>query len=151
MLAASIRISVARRGQPQTPAFDTFGDLLDPLIRAGQTIIDPNRFVADHRLARDAAELSYLVLRVPFIAAGVLHAQTVTATVRREHQAFYRRVLRCGIAAEPRPYPTLIKPLSLMMVDYPAESATVLKRYPFFAQQLREREMFAETLGLIAS
>ena len=87
-------------------------------------------------MARVFPDLPCLVLRVPFLAAGWFGMDVVTATIRREHEAFYRRVLRMT----PRAYPSLLKPLGLMTVDYRQEAPNVLRRYPFFAPRAGEAE-----------
>ena len=53
--------------------------------------------------------------------------------------AFYQRVLGYRMAAAPRRYPTLVKPLALMIANFRAEEANVLRRYPFFASSRAER------------
>jgi hypothetical protein len=137
-LAASVRVHVVCTAHASSPALETFGSELEHYLKAGHTIIDPNRFVAAHALSRLFPELPYIALRIAFIAAGYFDATIVTATVRKEHAAFYRRVLRCTAVTTPRPYPTLIKPLGLMTVDYRVEAPAVLARYPFFAAQTGE-------------
>lgn len=132
-MIASIRLHIIDRHVRSSPAAHAFADALGPLIDDGMTIVDPNRFVADRSVGRHLPELPYVVLRLPFMAAGYFDADIVTATVRQEHAAFYRKILRCQQVCAPRSYPTLIKPLGLMMVDYPNEHRTVLSRHPCFA------------------
>lgn len=138
VLAASIRVHVVTAEDPVSLAMEVFPEELAPYLAAGETLIDPNRFVTAHAMSRLFPDLPYVALRTPFIAAGHFGAAAVTATVRKDHAAFYRRVLRCRPVAPPRPYPTLVKPLGLMTVDYPAEHQAVLARYPFFAAQSGE-------------
>jgi hypothetical protein len=106
-------------------------------VAAGRSILDPNRFVLD--TTQPFPELRFVLLRVAFLAAEWFGVDLATATVRREHQAFYRRVLRYRVAAEARAYPTLRTPLSLMVADFPAERRAVVDRYPFF--KARNQEM----------
>jgi hypothetical protein len=61
--------------------------------------------------------------------------------VRAEHQAFYRRTFNHRPICEPRPYPLLAKPISLMTVHYPAVADQVHQRYPFFRSTFFERRM----------
>ena len=130
---ATIRLHVVSAAHERSPTCAAFSDVLHPLIESGEMLIDPTRFAIDHIAARDYPELPYAVLRLPFIAAGQFGAQRVLAAVRKEHMAFYARVLRCKLAGAPRPYLQLTKPLGLMIVDYPSEAPRVLSRYPFFA------------------
>lgn len=102
------------------------------LLAAGQILIDPTRFAVDAEVARRFPELSYITLRIPFLAAGHFSAQTAIAAVRLEHMPFYRRVLRYVQVAASRSYPQLSKPLGLMLVDYPRNAPAVVRQYPFF-------------------
>ncbi len=142
-LAASIRLHLASPRDPVSPALSAFPDHLATVLGRGQAFIDPSRFVVDAGIGRETPGLHLGVLRLPFIAAGHLGADFVTATVRQEHEAFYRRVLNCSRVCPPRPYPTLLKPLGLMMVDYAEQAPRVLTRYPFFASRKGEEHLFA--------
>lgn len=147
-LAASIRIHVVTPRLAVSPALQAFPEILRVVLEDGKDFVDPNRFVADYSMSRAYPELPYAVLRLPFIAADYFGAEFVTATVRAEHQAFYRRILRLSPVSEPRLYPTLIKPLSLMMVNFPRERCAVLARYPFFEARVGEVEyLFQASLG----
>lgn len=132
MLTSSLRICVATRRMPDTPAVDAFPDLLKPEIANGKTIVDPNRFVADPACAARYPILPYMTLRLAFLACEHFDADIGTATVRKEHEAFYRRTFLHTSLCEPRPYPTLTKPLGLMAVDHHSMRDRVFQRYPFF-------------------
>jgi hypothetical protein len=73
------------------------------------------------------------------MAAEHFRADFVSATVRKEHQAFYKRELHLAVVCPARPYPTLVKPLGLMLVDYKKEGGNVLRRRPFYESSARER------------
>lgn len=150
-LSSSIRISVATKDFPSTPAVDAFPDLLEPELENGKLIVDPNRFVADPNLDKRIPELPYLTVRLGYVACGYFQADIGTATVRKEHQAFYRRVFLQNPMCEPRPYPSLIKPLSLMAADYPLVRERIFQRYPYFRSTLAEgRRLFAGSEALLA-
>ena len=70
-----------------------------------------------------------------------LSGHLVLATVREEHQAFYRRVFGHRVICEPRHYPSLTKPISLMALDYPLSRERVLHNRPFFRSTFFERRM----------
>ena len=139
VLTSSFRLHVANRDYPDMPANQVFKDFLDPEIAAGKTIIDPTRFVVDPAMARVYPDLPYVTVRIGHMAAEHFDADIVLATVRAEHQAFYKRVFGHTVVCEPRPYPSLTKPISLMMLDYPAERLKIVQRYPFFASSVAER------------
>jgi hypothetical protein len=143
-LASSLRISVASPEHPETPAVDAFGDLLLPEIAQGKVIVDPNRFVADPANKNRYPELPYLTVRLGYVACGYFNADIGTATVRSEHRAFYRRVFLQKSLCEPRPYPTLTKPLCLMAADYHAVRERIFQRYPQFRSTHSEQHALFE-------
>lgn len=147
LLASSLRISVASPENPDTPAVDAFGDILRPMLAEGKIIVDPNRFVADPLRETRIPELPYVTLRLAYVACAYFNADIGTATVRREHQAFYRRVFMHVPLCPPRHYPTLIKPLGLMAVNFPEMREKVFQRYPFFRSSFFERRMLFERHG----
>lgn len=140
-LVGSIRLHVSSRSYPDLPALGVFADILGPEIEAGKTIIDPTRFVVDHHAARLYPELPYVTTRIGWMAGEHFAADAILATVRSEHQAFYRRVFGHQVLADARPYPTLVKPLSLMKLDYFGMKDDVHRRYPFFRSTGFERRM----------
>jgi hypothetical protein len=73
------------------------------------------------------------------MAGEYFNADYLLATVRAEHQAFYRRVFGGKLVCEPRSYPGLGKPISMMMSPRNEVMAYVMRRYPFFASSALER------------
>lgn len=138
-LCSSIRISVTLPTLSVIPGLSVFPDHLEPEIAASKILVDPTRFVADAEAARRYPALAYATLRIAFLAGGHFNADYVLATVRREHQAFYKRVLMCGPVCPPRHYPSLTKPIALMKVHYPTMWGKVAQRYPFFHSTVAER------------
>jgi len=138
-LCSSMRIHVGTRDYPDMVATDVFGDFVRPELEAGKTIVDPTRFVVDPMMAGRHPELPYVTVRIGHMAAEYFDADIVLATVRSEHQAFYKRVFGHTTVCLPREYPTLIKPLSLMMLDYPAKRLRIAQRYPFFTSAKSEQ------------
>jgi hypothetical protein len=147
-LASSIRISLATRDNPETPAIDAFRDLLEPQLARGKVIVDPNRFVADPLRKDKFAELPYMTVRLGYVACAYFNADIGTATVRQEHQAFYRRVFLQEALCAPRPYPTLTKPLCLMAADYLSVRERIFERYPCFRSSYFERRKLFERSSL---
>jgi hypothetical protein len=145
-ILSSIRICVSSPEHPITPAVEAFPDFLEREVERGKIIIDPNRFVADAAAARAFPELPYLTVRLAYLANTYFDGDIGTATARREHQAFYRRVFGCRPVSEPRPYPTVTKPLILMTVDCRSVAGhrKVLAQYPYFRSTFFERRMLFE-------
>ena len=143
-LRSSLRVSVATPDNDETPAVDAFRDLLGPELAKGKVIVDPNRFVADPLSRAEYPELPYLTVRLGYLACGYFNADIGTATVRAEHQAFYRRVFLQKSLCEPRPYPTLTKPLCLMAADYLSIRDKVFARFPMMRSSSIERQRLFE-------
>lgn len=146
-LASSIRISVASPEYPDTPSMGVFPDLLEPELAQGKVFVDPTRFVADPSRAKRFPELPYMTLRLAYVACSYFHADVGLATVRTEHQGFYRRMFMHQALSEPRLYPGLIKPICLMAVDFPRMRDAVFARYPYLRSSYFERRKLFERTG----
>lgn len=144
ILASSIRVSVASPANPSSPSADVFSDILGPQIARGKVIVDPTRFVADPERARRFPELPYVTVRLGYVACGYFNADIGLATVRAEHQAFYRRVFLQEALCEPRLFPGLLKPVGLMAANYPLIRERVFQRFPYMRSSEFERRMLFE-------
>jgi len=149
-LVSSIRLNVATPEHPQLPALNVFSDILLPEIEAGRVVVDPTRFVVDPKIARMVPKISYATVRLGWLACEYFDAYHGLATVRVEHQAFYKRLFGHELLAEPRDYPTLKKPISLMSLKFQEEKARVMRRYPFLRSTFFERRMLFERGSTIA-
>ncbi len=149
-LAGSIRIHVPTNERPECPSLEAFPDFLRPELDAGKVIIDSSRFVSDDTLSRRYRGLPYAISRLSGMAAHHFEADHLLAAVRPEHQAFYRRTFHHRLVCEPRPYPGLTRPLSLMTADYQAYVDQVHRRFPFFRSTFFERRMLFEHEPLAA-
>lgn len=138
-LTSALRLHILKDESAYSPAVETFGEILKPMLADRKVIIDPNRFVADYDIAHAYPELPYLTLRLANLAATKYHADFVTMTVRAEHQAFYRRGFFAKVVCPPRPYPLLSKPISLLLVDYRADKDRIEARHPYWKSNLEER------------
>lgn len=137
-LASSLRLHISSPEHPEGPATSVFPDILMPEIERGQVIVDPTRFVTDFALARQYPELPYATVRLAFLASEHFSADFVLATVRVEHQAFYRRMFGFRALCEPRRYPSLAKPISLMAIHCETTRAGILRRNPFLVSSPEE-------------
>src|SRR5215475_10022517 len=149
-LVSSIRLHVAHGKLYALPALGVFADLLAPEIAVGRTIIDPTRFVIDRTASRRYPELCYVTTRLAVLASDYFSTDLLLATVRSEHQAFYRRVFGHRLACEPRHYPPLSKPICLMALGYPLARERLLQRLPFFRSTVLERRtLFTRSPGVV--
>jgi len=138
-LASSLRLHVARIVDAPLPAITVFPDILAPRLQQGQVIIDPTRFVTRLDFSRRFAEMPYLTVRPGWMAGEFFKADFILATIRAEHQGYYRRVFGHVGWGAARDYPTLKKPIACMGLDYFAMRERVEQRYPFYRSTLAER------------
>jgi hypothetical protein len=117
--------------------------LLKPELAKGKVMVDPTRFVAEPTRASKFPELPYMTLRLAYVACQYFNADIGLASVRAEHQAFYRRIFLHTLAP-PRDYPGLIKPISLMAIDFPDQRDRVFARFPHLRSSYFERRMLFE-------
>lgn len=140
ILTSSIRITVASPEHPVSPSVEVFADLLEPKLANGDVIVDPTRFVGDPDRQKRFPELPYMTLRLAYVATSHFNASIGIATVRAEHQAFYRRFFMHREWAPPRMFPGLLKPVSLMAVDDPVVRDKVYARYPYLVSTAAEQK-----------
>ena len=145
VLTSALRIHIATAHEPYSPALEAFRDLLEDQITAGGVVIDGNRFVANYPRARAFSHLPYITLRLGILAADHFGADIITASVRTEHVAFYQREYFATKMCEPRPYPTLVKPLSLISINIKRDRNDIIARHPFYESTSEERcKLFAQ-------
>jgi N-acyl-L-homoserine lactone synthetase len=140
-LCSSIRVSLATPEHPTSPSVEVFPDILRPELARGRSLVDPTRFVADPERAKRFPELPYATVRLGYVAGVHFNADIGLATVRAEHQAFYRRVFLQEPLCEPRLFPGLLKPVGLMAAHYPTLREKVFARYPYLHSSAFERRM----------
>lgn len=138
-LVSSVRFHYLTAKFRTSPSHSVFGDVLDPILDAGHTILDPGRFTADHEASLAFPALPYLTLRIPTIAVPHFKVRHVLSTVRPEHAAFYRRVYRSEQWGDQRHYHGLTFPMVLLACDIPVMYQDLLRRYPFFRSTEEER------------
>lgn len=150
-LASSLRLHIGSKQNPNFPSLEVFQYHLQPELDAGKVLIDTTRFVTDERLSRLYRELPYVTLRLCVLAAEYFGGDELLAAVRMEHQAFYRRAFNHRVICEPRPYPQLTKPISLMTLHFPSAASELYRKYPFFRSSYFERRRLFERLQEPAS
>jgi hypothetical protein len=139
-LATSLRLHVASKAaNPECPSLHVFSDVLQPRIDAGDVIIDTTRFVADEKLSRLYRGLPYVTIRLCVVAAEYFGGVHLLAAVRSEHRAFYIRAFGSEVLCDARPYPPLLKPISLTSLNFKTAGAELYRRYPFYRSSSIER------------
>lgn len=141
VLSSSIRISILAPEGRTSPSFDVFPDVLGPLLDAGQTIVDPTRFVAELEQSRRHPKLPLVTVRLAILACEHFGADLGLATVRSEHQPFYRRYFLNEPIAEPRQFPGLLKPVGLVGARCREIRERLYGRMPFLCSSAFERRV----------
>lgn len=150
-LASSIRLHVASDETAPFPATTVFSDVLSPYLRSGRVMVDPTRFVTKLEFSRQFPEMPYLTVRPGWMAGEYFGADYILATIRSEHQAYYRRVFGHAPLCDARDYPTLKKKIACMALDYPAARERVHARYPFYRSSAQElHDLFASSSNPLA-
>jgi hypothetical protein len=139
-LVSSVRFHHLTSTERRSPSHSVFGDILDPLLDSGLTILDPGRFTVDHEASLAYPALPYLTLRIPTIAVLYFSAKYCLNSVRPEHGAFYRRVYHSVPLSEPRYYHGLSFPMVLYACDLIPTYSDLVRRYPFFRSTAAERQ-----------
>ena len=69
-LASALRLHTLLQPGQTSPVLSVFGDVLLPKLNAGKLMLDPNRFVADYKVARFYPELPYITLRIAYMTGA---------------------------------------------------------------------------------
>lgn len=151
-LVSTLRIHHVTRLTPWSPSTKAFGDVIGPMLDAGQTFICPSRFASDPEWSRVYPQIPYLTLRLAGMACFHFGAPYCLSTVREDHAGFYRRIYYAERIAGPRPYPGVFNQVVLYRADVNAIRERSFQRFPFFrSTPMEQRLMFGEPpLGELA-
>ena len=142
-LVSTLRIHVLDQEHRTGPSTQAFGDIVHPMIDAGDTFIDPSRFAADPEWSKVYPQLPYITLRLAGMACFYFNAPYCLSTIRDDHSAFYKRIYASQKIGEARSYPGVFTPVELYRADVNAIRQRSFERYPFFfSTAWEERLMF---------
>jgi len=139
-LVSSLRLHHVTREHKLSPSYSVFPDVLEPLLEAGDSFIDPGRFTADLEASLAYPALPFLTLRIAVMATWHFRVKYCLSTVRPEHAAFYRRVFNSTQLSEARYYHGLAFPMEMWACDCPVVYPKLMRRYPFFDSTEEERQ-----------
>ena len=146
-LVSSIRLHHLTPEHRRSPSMKVCPDILEPLIDAGKTFIDPSRFTADNEASLAYPALPFLTLRVAAMASVHFDANQCLALVRPEHGPFYKRVFGSEVMSDVRSYPGLHFPVALFGAAVDSIRSRVAQRFPFFLSTSEERQqLFNQTV-----
>ena len=146
-LVSSIRLHHLTAEHRRSPSMKVCPDILELLIDAGKTFIDPSRFTADNEASLAYPALPFLTLRVAAMASVHFDANQCLALVRPEHGPFYKRVFGSEVMSDVRSYPGLHFPVALFGAAVDSIRSRVAQRFPFFLSTSEERQqLFNQTV-----
>ena len=144
-LVSTLRIHHLDKEHRAGPSTQAFGDLVHPMIDAGDTFIDPSRFAADPEWSRVYPQIPYITLRLAGMACFYFGAPYCLSTVRDDHAAFYKRIYSSRLLAPARSYPGVFAKVELYRADVLAIREESFKRFPFFwSSPMEQRLLFGK-------
>ena len=138
-LASTIRLHVASRREHWMPVTESFADIVEPRLDAGELIIDATRHCSRLEFTRTYPFLPHITMRCGFLAEDYFGADFMTGTCRPEYQPAFRRIYGSVTWSTPRAYPPLNRPHALMAYDCKAKRQITRERYPFLASTPEEQ------------
>jgi hypothetical protein len=148
-LVSSIRLHHVTPTERSSPSRLIYQDVLDPLLDAGKSYIDPSRFTADREATLAYPALPFLTLRIASMASVHFGVDYCLSSVRPEHVAFYKRVFMSRQIGGIRYYPGLHFPVVCYAADVPIIRDRVHRRYPFLmATDEEHRALFDSPAGV---
>ncbi|MBX3566588.1 MAG: hypothetical protein KF914_00930 [Rhizobiaceae bacterium] len=144
-LVSTLRLHHASRRHPLSPSTMVYGDILHPLMAAGDSFIDPSRFAADPEWSRIYPQIPYLTLRLAGMACFHFEAPYCLSVIRKEHAGFYKRIYSSEQIGESRSYPGLNYPVVLYRATIAQIRERTFTRFPFFkSTPMEQRLLFAQ-------
>ena len=115
--------------------------ILNPMLDAGMTFIDPARFASDPLMMWEYPAIPYLTLRIAAMASVHFDVDMCLSCVNKEVSSFYTRSFGSSEIAQPRTLAGVTHPIAL----YGAKIADIRERletrFPFFKSQPYEQRM----------
>ncbi len=124
-----------------------YPDVVEPMLAAGKTMIDPSRLTIDANASRDYPALPYLTVRLATMLSEHFEVDYCLSSVRPSHGAFYRRLTGAKMIAGERYYDGMSFPIHLYASEIKACRESVLAKYPFFSSLPMERRMLFGSFG----
>ena len=141
VLVSTLRIHHVTSDTPWSPSTKAFGDIVYPMLAAGDTFVCPGRFASDPDWTRVYPHLPYVTLRLATMACFYFNVPYGLSTVREDHAGFYKRVYPSERISEPRSYPGVFNKVVLHRINTRADRERFFQRFPFFRSTVMEQRM----------
>ena len=126
---------------PWSPSTKAFGDIVYPMLDAGDTFVCPGRFASDPDWTRVYPHLPFVTLRIATMACFHFDVPYGLSTVREDHSGFYKRMYPSERISEPRAYPGVFNRVVLHRINTRENQEQYFARFPFFKSTPMERRM----------
>lgn len=140
-LVSTLRVHHVTKEMPWSASYQTFSDILQPMLDRGASFVCMSRFGSDPEFSKQLPQLPYVTLRLASMACLYFKVPYGLSTVREDHGGFYRRIYRSERIGSGRPYPGFMKKVELYMTDAHTHQDTFFQRFPFFRSTATERRM----------
>ncbi len=143
-LVGSLRLQKCTFATPGFPSVELFPELLRPLLRNGNSVVEMSCVATDGNLARLNPWTPYAIIRAWIVAAEHFGADHIVTTARPQHQLFYQRVLDCEVCTEQRPLPYHLSSVGLVTLNFAAQAERVYVKLPYLRSTSSERSQLFE-------
>ena len=140
-LMSTLRVHYASAAMPWSTSTKAFGDIVYPMLEAGNTFVCPSRFASDPEWTRVYPQLAYVTTRLASMACYHFSARFGLSTVREDHAGFYRRIYYSERISEPRSYPGVYNRVVLYRTDAFMNRSRFFSRFPFFRSTPMEQRL----------
>lgn len=140
-LVSTLRIHHVTPATPLSPSTKAFGEIVYPMLEAGDTFVCPSRLASDPDWTRVYPQLPYVVLRLAPMACFHFRAPYGLSTVREDHAGFYKRIYYSEQISEPRSYPGVFNRVVLYRTNAHANKERFFTRFPFFKSTPMEQRL----------
>lgn len=140
-LVSTMRIHHVTLETPISPSVQAFGDIVMPMLEAGDTFVCMSRLASDPEWTRVYPQLVYVTLRLAGMACEYFKAPYGLSTVREDHAGFYKRIYYSEQISEARSYPGVFNKVMLFRTNAVANRERFYARFPFFRSTEWERRL----------
>jgi hypothetical protein len=143
-LISSLRIQIGSAATSNISSLELFPQFFEPFLGANKTVVDMSCVAADKALARSYRLVPYVVLRSWIIAAEHFNADYIAAAVPPQHQAFYRRALRCELHPKAGQQTHHVPSIGLITLNFAHSAKCLYENLPFLHSTPSERQQLFE-------
>lgn len=139
-MALTLRLQHISSDNPEGPATEYFGDVVEPLMDQGMRFIIPGRLAINPLIENKSMGLPLMALRLSALARRYFDADSVLSLIRKGHAAYHRRFFGASQVAPLRQFDDVTEPL--MLFTTPREKqAEIFQRHAFFNGMAHEERL----------